>query len=39
MELRGCPEMSVRNYDYSLRKNTQERSFHVGENMSIEMYQ
>ena len=26
-ELIGCPETSVRNYQYSLRKNPEERSF------------
>ena len=25
----GCPETSVRNYNYSLRKNTEERSSHI----------
>jgi hypothetical protein len=29
MELTGCPETSVMNYDYMLRKSPEESSFHL----------
>jgi len=31
----GCPEMSVRNYHYSLRNNSEERSSHLLRRRSL----
>ena len=35
----SCPETSVRNYHYTLRNNTEQRSYHLKASLNIAPYE